>query len=96
MMREQVRPQTEIQIRNELVLEEIAKVENIEVTDEEVEKEFEEMAKAYGMEVEKIKEMIPEDDRGTIRKELAVRKAMDLLADNAVEVDEPEEKKEEE
>ena len=92
-MREQMRPQTEIQIRNELVLEEVVKAENIEVSDEEVEKEFEEMAKAYGMEVDKIKEMIPEEDRGTIRKELAVRKAIDFIADNAVEVDEPEKKK---
>ena len=89
MMMMQVRPQTEIQIRNELVLEAVVKAENIEVSDEELEKEFEEMAKSYNMELEKVKELFPEDQRDLLRQDLAVRKAIDFIADNAVETDEP-------
>ena len=46
MMREQVKPQAEIQIRNQLTLEKIAEAENIQVSDEEVDQEIEKMAKA--------------------------------------------------
>ena len=91
MLREQVKPQTEIQIRNELVLDEVAKVENIEVTDEEIFNEVEEMAKAYGMDAEKMKEVLTDEEKDNFRKDLAARKAMDLIADAAVEVDMPEE-----
>ena len=90
-LREQVKPQTEIQIRNELVLDEVAKAENIEVTDDEILKEVEEMAKAYGMDFEKMKEVLTDEEKENFRKDLAARKAMDLIADAAVEVDEPEE-----
>ena len=91
MMREQVKPQTAIQIRNELVLDEVAKAENIEVTDDEILAEVEEMAKAYGMDFEKMKEVLTDEEKENFRKDLAARKAMDLIADAAVEVDMPEE-----
>ena len=94
MMMAQMRPQTEIQIRNELVLEAVAKAENLDASDEDVEKEFEEMAKNYNMEIDKVKELFPEDQRGMLKQDIAVRKAIDFLADNAVEVDEPEVKPE--
>ena len=94
MMMAQVRPQTEIQVRNELVLDAIVKAENIEVSDEDLEKEFEEMAKNYDMELEKIKELVPEDQRDYLKQDIATRKAIDLIADSAVEVDEPEEEPE--
>ncbi len=87
MLREQVKPQTEIQIRNELVLDEVAKVENIEVTDEEILAEVEEMAKAYGMDAEKMKEVLTDEEKENFRKDLAARKAMDLIAEAAGEVD---------
>ena len=90
MMMAQMRPQTEIQIRNELVLEAVAKAENLDASDEDVEKEFEEMAKNYNMEIDKVKELFPEDQRDMLKQDIAVRKAIDFLADNAVEVDEPE------
>ncbi|MBR2560795.1 MAG: trigger factor [Eubacterium sp.] len=94
MMMAQMRPQTEIQIRNELVLEAVAKAENLDASDEDVEKEFEEMAKNYNMEIDKVKELFPEDQRDMLKQDIAVRKAIDFLADNAVEVDEPEVKPE--
>ena len=95
MMREQVKPQAEIQIRNELVLEEIAKAEGIEVTEEEILAEVEEMAKSYGIDADKMKEVMTDEERENFRKDLAARKALDLIADAAVEVDEPEEPAEE-
>nr|MCR5005855.1 trigger factor [Clostridiales bacterium] len=95
MMREQVKPQAEIQIRNELVLDEIAKAEGIEVTEEEILAEVEEMAKSYGIDADKMKEVMTDEERENFRKDLAARKALDLIADAAVEVDEPEEPAEE-
>ena len=91
MMREQVKPQAEIQIRNQLTLEKIAETENIQVSDEEVDQEIEKMAKAYNMEPDKIKEIIGDEEKENIRKDLADQKAMDLVADAAVEVEKKEE-----
>lgn len=91
MMREQVKPQAEIQIRNQLTLEKIAEAENIQVSDEEVDQEIEKMAKAYNMEPDKMKEIIGDEEKENIRKDLADQKAMDLVADAAVEVEKKEE-----
>ena len=91
MMREQVKPQAEIQIRNQLTLEKIAEAENIQVSDEEVDQEIEKMAKAYNMEPDKMKEIIGDEEKENIRKDLADQKAMDLIADAAVEVEKKEE-----
>ena len=91
MMREQVKPQAEIQIRNQLTLEKIAETENIQVSDEEVDQEIEKMAKAYNMEPDKMKEIIGDEEKENIRKDLADQKAMDLVADAAVEVEKKEE-----
>ena len=91
MMREQVKPQAEIQIRNQLTLEKIAEAENIQVSDEEVDQEIEKMAKAYNMEPDKMKEIIGDEEKENIRKDLADQKAMDLVANAAVEVEKKEE-----
>lgn len=91
MMREQVKPQAEIQIRNQLTLEKIAETENIQVSDEEVDQEIEKMAKAYNMEPDKMKEIIGDEEKENIRKDLADQKVMDLVADAAVEVEKKEE-----
>ena len=91
MMREQVKPQAEIQIRNQLTLEKIAETENIQVSDEELDQEIEKMAKAYNMEPDKMKEIIGDEEKENIRKDLADQKAMDLVADAAVEVEKKEE-----
>lgn len=74
-----------------LALEEIVKLEKIEVTEEELNAEFEKMASAYSMDLEKIKELVPAED---IKLDLAVNKAIDLIKSSA-EVSEsaPEKKK---
>ena len=84
-MKEQMKPQAEVQIRGELVLEKIAEAENIEVTEEDIDKEITEMARSYGLEEDKMKELVSEDEKKNIRKDLASRKALDLIADAAVE-----------
>lgn len=82
---ENLKPQAEKRIQSRLVLEAIVKAENITVSDEEVEKEFESMATAYQMEVEKVKELIGEAEREQLVMDLAVQKAVDLVRDAAVE-----------
>ena len=80
-LREQSREGAVQQIRNTLLLEEVAKAEDIHVTDEELEEEYNKMASEYDMEVEKVKQYLPLED---LRKEKELQKAMDLIVENAV------------
>ena len=80
-LREQSREGAVQQIRNTLLLEKVAEEENIQVTDEELEEEYQTMAKEYDMDMEKVKEYLPLED---LRKEKQLQKAMDLIVDNAV------------
>lgn len=74
------RPQAELQVKVRLALEAIVKKENIEVTDEEINAEYQKMAEQYNMDVDKIKSLINED---AIRADKAVEKAMALVKENA-------------
>ena len=78
--RKNFRPQAELQTKVRLALETIAKKENVEVTDEDLEAEYENMAKMYNMEVEKIKALINAE---AIKADKAVEKAMTLVKENA-------------
>ena len=78
--RKNFRPQAELQTKVRLALETIAKKENVEVTDEDLEAEYENMAKMYNMEVEKIKALINAE---AIKADKAVEKAMALVKENA-------------
>ena len=89
-MVEQMKPQAEKQIMNSLTLEKIAEVEKLEVSDEDVAAEIKRIADIYGMEVEKFEETFGETEKEHIREDLKIQKAIDFLADNAVETDEPE------
>lgn len=84
-MVEQVKPQAEERIKSRLVLEAIAKAENIEATEEDYEKELETMAEVYQMEVDKVKELMGEREKKNIMQDLAVRKAAEFVAENAKE-----------
>ena len=57
-LKEQVRPEAETRIKSSLVLEQIAKEENIEVSEDEINAEVEKMAAQYGMEADKLKEYL--------------------------------------
>lgn len=84
-MIEQVKPQAEKRIKSRLVLEAIAKAENITATAEDFEEELKVMAESYQMEVEKIKELLPEKSASQIKEDIAVRKAAEFAVENAKE-----------
>lgn len=84
-MMEEMRPQAEKSIKTRLVLEAIVKAENIEVSDERVEEELTKMAEAYQMEVEKLKELMGENEKKQIKEDLAVQEAITLLVNESVE-----------
>lgn len=84
-MVEQVKPQAEARIKSRLVLEAIVKAEKIEVSEEEYEEELKSMAEVYQMEVEKIKEMLPEKSVQQIKQDIAVRKAAEFAVEHAKE-----------
>ncbi len=82
---EQMKPQAEKRIRTRLVLEEVVKAENLTASDEELEEEMKKMAEQYQMELDKVKEIVGEEEKKQIRMDLAVAKAVTLIADSAVE-----------
>lgn len=83
--REQMRPRALKNIQSRLVLEAVAKAENMEVTQEDVDAEMQRMADMYKMEVEKVKELFGEYQLEEMKKDLAIQKAIDLVRDAAVE-----------
>ncbi len=93
-MFEQVKPQAEQRIKARLVLEAIAKAENLEATEEEYEKELQNMAEIYQMEVDKVRELMGEKEKKNIMQDLAVKKAAEFVADNAKETKPKKEKAE--
>lgn len=90
-MQEQMKPDALKRIQTSLVLEQIAKEENIEVSDEEVDAEYARMGEMYGMDVEQIK-MLMGDNSEEIKKDLAVQKAVDLVMENIKERAKPKSK----
>ena len=79
--RKTFRPQAEMQVKYRLALEKIVELEKIVADDEAVEKHYEELAKQYGVDIEKVKSAIPKEE---IEKDIAVGKAIDLVKENAV------------
>ena len=84
-MMEDMKPQAIKRIETRLVLEAIAKAENIEITDEKVDEELAKMAESYNMEVEKLKEFMGENEKKQMKEDLAVQEAVTFLVENAVE-----------
>ncbi|MBR6020493.1 MAG: trigger factor [Lachnospiraceae bacterium] len=83
---ETLKPQAKNRIETRLVLEAIAKAENIEVSAEELDAEMQKMADQYSMELAKVKELFGEEELKQLTQDLAVQKAITLLSDNAKEV----------
>ncbi|MCR5676674.1 MAG: trigger factor [Agathobacter sp.] len=92
--REQVRPEATSRIQSSLVLEQIAKEENIEVTEDDINAEIERMATMYGMEADKLKEYMGDAEKESMKKELALSKAADLIMENVKERAKPKKKTE--
>ncbi len=91
----QMKPEAEKRIKTRLTLEAVVKAEKIKATAKDIEKEIENMASMYQMEVQKLKEMLGETEKEQISMDMAVQKAVDFLVKAAVEVAPKEEKTEE-
>jgi len=85
MLLEQAKPQALKRIQSRLVLEAVAKEENLAADDAEYEAEIKDMAEKYQMEPDKIKEMLGERGSRQVREDLAIRKAVDFLVEHAKE-----------
>ena len=84
-MMEEFKPQAEKRIETRLVLEAVAKAENIEISDEKLDEEIAKMAEAYKMEVDKLKEFMGENEKKQMKEDMAVQEAITFLVENAVE-----------
>lgn len=84
-MMEQVRPEAITRIKSSLVLEQIAKEENIEVTDADVDEEIEKMAAGYGMAADKFRDYMGDAEKKSVKRDLAITKAVELVMANAKE-----------
>ena len=84
-MMDELRPQAEKRIKTRLVLEAIAKAENIEITDEKLDEEIAKMAEAYQMEADKLKSFMGDKEKEQMKQDMAVQEAITFVVDNAVE-----------
>ena len=83
-MREAYRIVSEQQVKGRLVLEAVAAEEKFDISDEEFDAEVNRIASLYGMDVEKFKSVLRENDKKNLRKDLEVQKALKLVSENAV------------
>ena len=79
-LREQFKPMAERQVKTRLALEKIVELENITASDEEADAEYENLAKAYGMQADEVKSYIEAD---AVKADLCVKKAVDFVKENA-------------
>lgn len=84
-MEEEMRPQAVKRIESRLVLEAVAKAENIEISDEKLDEEIAKMAETYRMEADKLKEYMGEEEKKQMKEDIAVQEAVTFLAEHAVE-----------
>ncbi len=83
--RDQVRPDALSRTQSSLVLEAIAKAEKIEASDADVDAKLEEMSKQYGMELEQLKGLVGDAEKESMKKDLAIEKAIEFIMDNVKE-----------
>ncbi len=81
--KEQMKPSAELQVKGTLALEQIAKEENFEVSDSEVEEQLSKIAEGYGMELDKVKEFMRDEDIESIKSDIKITKALDFIVENA-------------
>lgn len=82
-IRDQMKKDASTRVKTELILEAIAKAENIEVTEEDTNEEMEKYSKQYNMELEKFKNTLRDSDYDSIKEGIKIRKAVSFLVDNA-------------
>jgi trigger factor len=83
-MREQMRSNAEARVRQNLVLEAVAKAESIETTDEEFEQELQQMAARFQRDIEEIRNILSSNGRlETVRQDATMRKTIEFLLANS-------------
>ncbi len=82
-IKEQLKPQTKQRLRSRLALEAVAQAENIEATEEAIEKELETLAAQYGLQKETVREKLNDGHFDAMRSNIRVRGAMDVIKANA-------------
>ena len=80
-MMEQLKPQAESRIKGRLVLEAVAKAENITASEEDFEEEVKTMAEAYGIEADKAKELLGENGKKSVLEDICIKKAQEFLVE---------------
>ena len=85
-MRDQVKPEAEKQIKKSLVVEAVADAQGFEVTEEDKAAEIEKLAKQYQMEVDKIKEIMGDEQMEALALDIKMQKAVEYIASQAKEV----------
>ena len=96
VLKTQMTPQAEARIKTRLALEAVVEAEGIKVSDKDIDKELEEMANMYQMELDKVKEALGDAGREQVAKDVANKKAVDFIVKNAVEVEKADEEAEKE
>ena len=84
-LKEDMAAQAKLNIETRLVLEAVAKAEKIEASEEEVEKELEDIASSYRIEKDKVRDILGEEEIENIKLNLAMQKAADFIVDNSKE-----------
>ncbi|MCR4845305.1 MAG: trigger factor [Eubacterium sp.] len=84
-MLSQVKPEAERRIRTSLIIEEVVKAEGIEASEDEVNEKISKMAEQYQLDVEKFKELAGEKEIEAIKMDVAMEKAVKLIAESAKE-----------
>lgn len=83
-LREERKEEAEKSVKASLVIDAIAKAENVEVSEEEINEEVAKLAEAYNMTLDQIKEALQVNDLEDIKGQLRIRKTIDFLVENAV------------
>ena len=86
-LRDQMRPEAIWRIESSLVLEEVAKKEDIQVSEEDVNAEIDHIAEIYAMDSEKFKEMLSDSQKVNMKRDIAIQRAADLIYEHAVETE---------
>ena len=81
--KEQFKEQAEKQVKTSLVLEAVAKAENIKATEKDIEAEMKKVAESYNMELDKVKDLFKDEERKSLENEIITQKTVDLLVKNA-------------
>lgn len=85
-LRDQFRNEADFNVKTNLVLEAIAKAENIDVTTEDIDAEIKDLAEQYGMEEDRVRGILSED---LLKHDISLKKSIDLITTTAEEVLEP-------